>query len=92
MNTRLALALPLPFFRRSRKLSLVNLAPGELRRLDGAAGLRLELLQGRLWLTQPGDPDDHFLRAGQGLRLQAGRGVLLQSEGEEAVRYLLRAA
>jgi hypothetical protein len=40
---------------------------------------QLAVQTGRLWLTQPNDPTDHFLDAGQSLALRPGR-VVIQAE------------
>ncbi len=44
----------------------VSLSEGELFAMQGdRRGLRLESLKGNLWVTQSGDPEDHWLPAGQ---------------------------
>ena len=40
---------------------------------------QLAVHTGRLWLTQPNDPTDHFLDAGQSMALRPGR-VVIQAE------------
>lgn len=46
-----------------------HLLAGQTRVIHASEGLSLHVLQGRLWLTQPGDPADRFLCAGDTLKL-----------------------
>ena len=46
-----------------------HLLAGHIRVIHASEGLTLHVLQGRLWLTQPGDPADRFLCAGDTLEL-----------------------
>jgi hypothetical protein len=57
---------------------VLQLQDGELLPLDG---LWLSVVRGRVWITQAGDPDDHFLDAGQSMRLPRGARALLSAEG-----------
>jgi hypothetical protein len=57
----------------------LTLLPGQVRLLNAAGGLRLEVHSGCLWLTRPGDAADHFLVAGDSLELQENL-VLIQSD------------
>jgi hypothetical protein len=44
----------------------VGLSDGELFAMSGdRRGTRLESLEGGFWVTQSGDPEDHWLRPGQ---------------------------
>ena len=44
----------------------VSLADGELFTMSGdRRGIRLASLGGGLWITQSGDPEDHWLQPGQ---------------------------
>ena len=44
----------------------VSLTDGELLAMSGdRRGMRLETLAGGLWVTQSGDPEDHWLSPGQ---------------------------
>ncbi len=44
----------------------VSLSDGELFALSGdRRGTRLQSLEGGFWVTQLGDPEDHWLRPGQ---------------------------
>ena len=42
-----------------------HLRNGESEVIDSAAGLRLRVIEGTLWLTQSGDSADHILTAGE---------------------------
>ena len=63
------------------------LAPGQVLSLRRCAGRQLTLLQGRLWLTEPGDPHDHFLRPGQTVVLDN-----LSAHRDARVRAMIEAA
>lgn len=52
-------------------------------------GMRLHVLQGRIWVTQTHDLQDHFLHAQQSLDLQPGHVVI---EADEDSQYTLRAS
>jgi hypothetical protein len=60
-----------------------RLAAGQLLRLGEWPG-ELTVVDGRVWLTRPDDPDDHVLAAGQRIRLGIGRGVLVEAWDREA--------
>lgn len=59
----------------------LQLLDGQLLRWQQAVPVTLRVVRGRIWLTRPGDPDDHFLDAGAALRLAPGGGVLIGAEG-----------
>ncbi len=42
----------------------------------------LRVIAGRVWVTRPGDPDDHFLDAGDQLKIDARSRALIGAEGE----------
>jgi Protein of unknown function (DUF2917) len=65
------------------------LAPGAVLSLRGAAGRVLKVLSGRVWLTEPNDPDDHVLHAGQSHRLRSAGAVVIENDGAEPVRWRL---
>lgn len=67
----------------------LSLAPGAVLSLRGAAGRVLHLLSGRVWLTEPNDPDDHVLHAGQSHRLRSSGAVVVENDGTEPVRWRL---
>ncbi len=49
----------------------------------GCAGGKLEVLQGRVWLTRAGDPDDHFVDFGQSVVVPASGRVLVEAWDDE---------
>lgn len=60
---------------------VLQLSDGQLLRWTQAVAVRLRVVAGRVWVTRPGDPDDHFLDAGDHLRLDARSQVLIGAEG-----------
>lgn len=52
-------------------------------------GQRLRVIAGRLWVTQSGRPDDHFLSAGHSLTLDSPGHVVAQAEGGCIARYVV---
>ncbi len=61
---------------------VLQLSDGQLLRWTQAVAVRLRVVAGRVWVTRPGDLDDHFLDAGDQLRLDARSRVLIGAEGE----------
>lgn len=61
----------------------ILLSDGELLRCADR-GCTLHVLRGRVWLTRAGDADDHFLHAGQSMRLAAGARAVLSADGGPA--------
>lgn len=61
--------------------SLMTLPIGEARTLRHRAGARIEVTSGRVWLTEPGDLDDHFVTSGESLLLHHNGPVVVQSDG-----------
>ena len=59
------------------------------RTIDAGGGLTLRVLQGRLWVTQAGQHQDHFPKAGDELWLKGPAVVLQADRGKEPVRYAL---
>jgi hypothetical protein len=55
---------------------------GAVHVLRQQAGARLEVASGRVWLTVPGDPDDHFVAGGQSMPLQHDGPIVIQSDGD----------
>lgn len=64
---------------------VLPLRPGQLLRWQQAAPVLLRVLHGRVWITRAGDLDDHFLDAGQQLRLAPRTPVLIGAEGAAQV-------
>ena len=54
-----------------------RMASGEVARL-GRLGGDLTVLDGRVWLTRDGDLGDHFVEAGQRVRLGAGENAVIE--------------
>ena len=57
--------------------ALLKLPAGRAMPL-GRGGGELTVLEGRVWLTRDGDPDDLCVRAGERLRLAAGETVVIE--------------
>ncbi|MED5620595.1 DUF2917 domain-containing protein [Ideonella sp. BN130291] len=70
--------------------TLLQLREGQHLRCNDEHPVRLSVLQGRVWLTRAGDPDDHFLVAGQSMALAAGAQAVLSAEGGPAEVRLLQ--
>ena len=64
---------------------VVQLQDGELLPLES---VWLSVVHGRVWLTQAGDPDDHFIDSGQAIRLAAGCRALMSAEGPAQVSLM----
>jgi hypothetical protein len=69
--------------------SPLSLRPGAVQTLarphDGCT-TRLLVESGRLWLTQTGDPDDHFVSAGEDWLLCGPGAVVIECDGTETAR------
>ena len=65
------------------------LAAGQTRALDVTARTELHVLCGVIWLTQSGDANDYFVRAGQFMAL-AGTRAVVQAEGGRSAAYRLQ--
>lgn len=62
-----------------------RLLPGQALRLPRAGG-ELTVLRGRLWLTRNHDLGDHFIAAGQRVRLGAGENAVIEpADGAQGV-------
>jgi len=63
----------------------------QLRLRDGecvfADAVWVSVIRGRVWVTQAGDPADHFLGSGQAMRLAAGAHALVGAEGRALVEF-----
>lgn len=66
------------------------LSHGAMHRQEVDIGASLTVLAGRLWITLEGDPDDHFVAAGQvWTAAQSGR-CLIQGDAADGARSLWR--
>jgi hypothetical protein len=70
----------------------LQLVVGELRRWRSAGTVELQVLAGRVWVTQSGDEDDHFLAAGDTLPLRRGALALIEAESDASLRLFAPAA
>ncbi len=59
------LASPSPVSTPAPERPALSLACGAMHRREITAGATLRVHSGRLWITLDGDPDDHFITAGQ---------------------------
>ncbi|MBT2324856.1 DUF2917 domain-containing protein [Variovorax paradoxus] len=59
----------------------MTLPIGEARTLRRGAGARIEVTGGRVWLTVPNDPDDHFVAGGESMLLRHDGPIVIQSDG-----------
>lgn len=63
----------------------IDLPPGRAVTLPTLAGHLLRVTQGRVWLTRHGDPDDHFLDAGERMPLHDAAGpIVIEAVGGPA--------
>ncbi len=62
-----------------KKPPAMTLMPNQTRLINAAEGFQLEVISGCLWVTRPGDAEDHFVMAGTSLPLRE-RCVLIQSD------------
>jgi hypothetical protein len=60
---------------------IIDLQGGELLRLDTAAGSRVRVLFGTVWLTEPRRLDDVFAASGDAVVLDYGGRVLIEARG-----------
>lgn len=71
----------------SSPTSLYRLGPVQAMTLNRCAGRDLVVLQGRLWVTEPDDGEDHVVHATERLRLCAEQGVVIESLGPGPAVY-----
>lgn len=74
-----------------RDIAPTRLLPGQARTLHAGQGMRLQVLAGRLWLTQPGASQDVFLTAGDALELTQDWVVIEADAMPDAPRQLAHA-
>lgn len=70
----------------------LELSPGQTLHLRRHGALRLQLQQGRAWITRSGDPADHVVVAGQALDLAPGRSTVIENDGRQPALLTLRPA
>jgi len=49
-------------------------------------GAEIRCSRGALWVTQPGDPTDHILRAGEGMIVSRPGSILVEALADSAVQ------
>jgi hypothetical protein len=72
---------------RQRPSPIEQLAPGRTVALRLAPGTALCVDAGRLWITEPGDPDDHFVGAGGCHVVRRAGVVVLECDSAEPARW-----
>ena len=65
-------------------MGVLRLKQNGTLRLDQAQGIVVEVSRGEIWLTQEHDPRDHFLRAGDWLRIDRPETVVISAMSEDA--------
>lgn len=75
-----ATAAPRPRIRKD-VFRIVDLHGGALLAIDAAAGARVRVLHGTVWLTEPGRRDDVFAASGAQVPLERGGRVLIEALG-----------
>lgn len=66
----------------------INLGHDQMLILEDPRTGRVRVLHGGVWLTEPGQPRDHFLRAGQEVPVPSGH-ALVQAQGPTRVEVNL---
>lgn len=61
--------------------TLFRLRPGTPVRLGGVDAVRIDVLDGCLWLTMAGDPADYFPAAGTSVAIPAGADAVIEQHG-----------
>ncbi|AKJ32046.1 DUF2917 domain-containing protein [Caldimonas brevitalea] len=69
---------------------LLQLKAGQHVRWQPARAATVQVVGGRIWLTQANDPYDHFVDAGQSLRLQPGVATVLGAEVDAQVSVAMQ--
>jgi hypothetical protein len=67
--------------------AMFELAHGQVLTLQGRPGQTLQVLTGRIWLTQTGDTGDHFIAAGQRHTLRAAGRVVIEGDSLASARW-----
>jgi DUF2917 family protein len=65
-------------------MDAIRLKQNGTLRIEKAAGVVVEVSKGEVWLTQAHDPRDHFLRAGDWLRIDRQGTVVISATGDDA--------
>ena len=68
---------------------VLRLRDRDFLRLRGARGAAIEVVRGRVWITEDGRSEDRFLNHGDRYRISGDGLVLVEAEtGETTVRFL----
>jgi hypothetical protein len=67
---------------------VLRLKDKDFLRLRGARGVAIEVVGGRVWITEDGRPGDRFLDAGGRYRVDGDGLVLVGAEAQSEVRVL----
>jgi quercetin dioxygenase-like cupin family protein len=70
----------------------LELNPGQTLHLRRHGALRLQMQQGRIWLTRSDDPADHVVVAGQALQVPPGRSTVIENDGRQPALLTLQPA
>lgn len=70
--------------------SVSELARGEVIALHGRRGQTLEVLSGRVWLTQTGGSGDHFIAAGEQHTLVASGRLVVEGDSPAPAQWRWR--
>lgn len=62
-------------------MKIIDLQHGEAFAFDAGAGRPVQVLYGRIWLTEPGRRDDVFAASGDEISLSKGGRVLVEALG-----------
>lgn len=62
---------------------MLRLKDRDYLRLRGARGTAIEVVDGRVWITEAGSPADRFLGAGGRYRVAGDGLVLVEGEADE---------
>lgn len=68
---------------------VLTLTRGTTHRREARAGARLQVEAGRAWITVSGDPEDHFLAAGDSLHLPAAGRLVVEGDSATPARIRL---
>lgn len=67
---------------------VIQLAAGRPLALRGARKLELECIEGAVWLTLEGEPEDYLLAAGERKRIERGGLALVEGNPAGAIRLI----
>jgi hypothetical protein len=62
-------------------MQIFDIGHGQLLAFDARAGQRVRVVHGRIWLTQSGEPRDHFARGGDDIALAPRARTVIEAIG-----------